>query len=97
MLFFIPCNRSMVKPERKRPLPPKVGCVCSIAQRSQPSLERTCDYLILHRPDAQPNCFRCVTQVGGADILKGLCFRLGRWSAGVLIAVSTHAMYSIVP
>lgn len=85
-------NRLMVKPERRRPLPPKVGRVRSIAQRSQPSLGRTCIDLVLHRPSAQPNCLRCATQVGGVDILNGLCFRLGRWSAGVLIAVGTHAV-----
>jgi hypothetical protein len=76
---------SLVKPERKRPLPParvaakKVGCVCkTTAPRSQPSLERTCDNLILHRPSAQPNCLRCATQVGGVTSYCGLCFRLGR-------------------
>lgn len=96
MLILDTCNRLMVKPERRRPLPPKVGRVRSIAQRSQPSLGRTCVDLVLHRPGARPNRLRCATQVDGPDILSGLCFRLGRLSAGVLIAVGTHAIYGQV-
>ncbi len=59
MLILLVVYRSMVMPERKRPLPPalkktlKVETFAAIAQRSQPSLNALG---LRHGPRAQPNC-----------------------------------------
>lgn len=108
MLISMPFHAEyplVVKPERKRPLPPaqkgrakgKERLNSSIPQRSQPSLERTCNNLINHRPRAQPNCFRCAMQVGGMDSICGLCFRLGRVGGIPLFAVGIGALNGIIP
>lgn len=88
---------SLVKPERRRPLPPthkalkKVGTSAQqLLPGASPLLGRTCDHLILHRPGAQPNCLRCATQVGGVASCCGLCFRLGR-VGGIPFAVGVDA------
>lgn len=88
---------SLVNAERNRPLPPrdfgrkKVAGGCKAAPRSHAVADRSCVDLVLHSPSARPNRLRCATQDCGIDSFGGLCFRLGRWAAGI------HSLLALEP